>query len=89
MTCPTGIWSCVRWDGVAPGPSCSACMPSAVLMRVDRMAKDLQRNRLVAIKRLIGPFSSVERAKCCFREVHLLRHLHHPNVSQLYAHVYR
>lgn len=44
------------------------------------MAKDLEYNRLVAVKRVMNPFCKGERAKCSFRELHLLRSLHHPNV---------
>lgn len=47
------------------------------------MAKDLEHNRLVAVKRIANPFCKGERAKCCFRELHLLRSLHHPNVPSL------
>lgn len=40
--------------------------------------------RLVAVKRLLDAFMNQERAKCCYRELHLLRTLCHPNLIRLY-----
>lgn len=45
-----------------------------------RLARDTTRNVLVAVKRLYNPLMNQERAKFCFRELHLLNCLRHPNV---------
>lgn len=47
-----------------------------------RLARDTSRDVLVAVKRLYNPLVNQERAKFCFRELHLLNCLRHPNVPQ-------
>lgn len=48
-----------------------------------RLAEDTSKHKLVAVKRLMSPFLSVERTKFCFRELSLLGNLRHPNVKKL------
>mmetsp|Transcript_6488 Transcript_6488/g.9043 ORF Transcript_6488/g.9043 Transcript_6488/m.9043 type:complete len:242 (-) Transcript_6488:14-739(-) len=46
-------------------------------------AMDRQNNRPVAIKRMKGIFNIASEAKRAYREMHILRHLHHPSVVSL------
>lgn len=49
--------------------------------RVTSSATDNLTTQAVAIKKITEPFHSLEAAKRSFREVKLLRHLRHGNVS--------
>lgn len=44
------------------------------------MAEDRITGRLVAVKKMSHPFGSPQQTKICYRELHLLGDLQHPNV---------
>ena len=47
-------------------------------------ADDSQTNEKVAIKKLAQPFATNVHAKRAFREIKLLKHVHHDNIIRLY-----
>jgi len=44
-------------------------------------AHDKERKMKVAIKKLARPFQTAIHAKRAYRELHLLKHMHHENVK--------
>ena len=47
-------------------------------------AYDTQRQIKVAIKKLARPFQSPVHAKRAYREIRMLKHMHHENVSHMF-----
>jgi len=63
---------------VNPAFSCLCYMSIAV---VCSSAYDSERQIRVAIKKLARPFQSPVHAKRAYREIRMLKHMHHENVS--------
>jgi len=66
------------------GSSGQVLYSTLVFYNAARMARDVRADRIVAIKKIVDPFAYWAESKRCYRELYLLRRLHHPNFVRLY-----
>ena len=52
-------------------------------------ALDTEKNVKVAIKKLTRPFQSAIHARRTFREIKMLKHMNHENVSEFISYLYQ
>jgi serine/threonine protein kinase len=78
--CNPSAWAPLGWSGTMYFP----CRKQHdVLKHGDSSAKDQLTGQAVAVKKIMKPFSTPVLAKRTYRELKLLKHLKHENVTQL------